>query len=251
MKAALGKPSAFPTQLTPIGGLSLPIPAVSFGSAAPNLKKAFNNSIAIDIYATPDQYFTTKFREIFQKTRLTHHSGKESNKLLGGPNMSYWLQQLNFAVWCATTGCEISREIFDKDHLTLGFPAQVYSFYQFHVYFTVRRILYQLIGIQSISTFSQANNKYDVASYKRICAEFGINPSSDFRLTKGANHGLGSVHIYVSYSGPEKPNMITQDQTNFQTKMVRRPKATLFIISIKIPMPKSRRTGFVPTAQKD
>ena len=53
-------------------------------------------------------------------------------------------------------------------------------------------------------TFSQANNKYDVASYKRICAEFGINPSSDFRFTNGANYGLGSVYIYVSYSGPEK-----------------------------------------------
>ena len=208
MKAALGKPSAFPPQLMPIGASSLPIPAVSFDSAVPSLKKIFNNSI--DIYATPDQYFTTKFREIFQKTRLTHHSGKESKKWLGGPNMSYWPQQLNFAVWCATAGCGISREIFDKDHSTLGFPAQVYSFYQFHVYFTVRRILYQLGGIQSISalpgdpTFSQTNNKYDVASYKRICAEFGINPSSDFRLTKGANHGLGSVYIYVSYSGPEK-----------------------------------------------
>ena len=84
MKAALGKPSAFPTQLTPIGGSSLPIPAVSFDSIAPSLKKIFNNSI--DIYATPDQYFTTKFREIFQKTRLTHHSGKESKKWLGGRN---------------------------------------------------------------------------------------------------------------------------------------------------------------------
>ena len=73
--AALGKPTAFPTQLTPIGGSSLPIPAVSFDSAAPSLKKIFNNWI--DIYATPDQYFTTKFREIFQKTRLTHHSRKE------------------------------------------------------------------------------------------------------------------------------------------------------------------------------
>ena len=149
MKAALGKPSAFPPQLTPMGGSSLPIPAVSFGSAAPSLKKIFNNSI--DIYATPDQCFTTKFREIFQKTRLTHHSGKESKKWLGGANMSYWPQQLNFAVWCATTGYGILHEIFDKVHSTLGFPTQVYSFYQFHVYFTVRRILYQLGGIQSIS----------------------------------------------------------------------------------------------------
>ena len=97
---------------------------------------------------------------------------------------SYWRQQLNFAVWCATTGCGISREIFDKDHSTLGFPPQVYSFYQFHVYYTVRRILHELGGIQSISAlpgdpiFSQANNKYDVASYKMICTEFGIKPSS-------------------------------------------------------------------------
>ena len=124
--------------------------------------------------------------------------------------MSYCPQQLNVAVWCATTVCGILREIFDKDHSTLGFPALVYSFYQFHIYFTVRRILYQLGGIQSISalpgdpTFSQENSKYDVASYKRICAEFGINPSSDFCLTKGANHGFGSIYIYVSYSSPEK-----------------------------------------------
>ena len=75
MKAALGKPNGFPQKLLPIGGSSLPIPAVSFHSGAPSLKKIFNNSI--DIYATPDQYFTTKFREIFQKTRLTHHSAKE------------------------------------------------------------------------------------------------------------------------------------------------------------------------------
>ena len=79
MKAALGKPSGFPQKLLPIGGLSLPIPTVSFDSAVPSLMKIFNNSI--DTYATPDQYFTTKFREIFQNTRLTHHSAKDQ---LGG-----------------------------------------------------------------------------------------------------------------------------------------------------------------------
>ena len=64
--------------------------------------------------------------------------------------------------------------------------------------------------IQSISalpgdpTFDQFNNKYDVASYKRICNEFGVNPSSDFRYTTGGNHGLGSVYIWVSGHGPSK-----------------------------------------------
>jgi len=41
------------------------------------------------------------------------------------------------------------------------------------------------------------DNHYDVASYKRICNEFGIDPSSDFRFTRGENHVLGSVYFYA------------------------------------------------------
>ena len=212
MKSALGvdqSSEGFPQQLTPSGlkGDSLPIPAVGFHDAASSLKKIFNDQL--NIYVTPDQYFTTKFREIFQKTKLTHHSGKESKTWLAGPNMRYWPQQLNFAVWCATTGCGISREIFD-DNSAIPLPPNVRAFYKFHIYFTVRRILFQMGGIQSISalpgdpTFDLFNNKYDVASYKRICAEFGVDPSSDFRYTTGANHGLGSVYIYVTNVGPDK-----------------------------------------------
>ena len=98
-------------------------------------------------------------------------------------------------MFCATQGCGISREIFDS-----GLSLQISAFYQFHVYFTIRRVLYQLGGIQSMSalpgdpTFNPLNNHYDVASYKRICAEFGIDPSSDFRFTVGKNHGLGRVN---------------------------------------------------------
>ena len=211
MKSALGvdqSSEGFPQQLTPSGlkGDSLPIP-VGFHDAAPSLKQIFNDQL--NIYVTPDQYFTTKFREIFQKTKLTHHSGKESKTWLAGPNMRYWPQQFNFAVWCATTGCGISREIFD-DNSAIPLPRNVRAFYKFHIYFTVRRILFQMGGIQSISalpgdpTFDQFNNKYDVASYKRICNEFGVDPSSDFRFTRGENHGLGSVYIYVTNVGPDK-----------------------------------------------
>ena len=107
--------------------------------------------------------------------------------------MRYWPQQLSFAVFCATQGCGISREIFDSE-------LQIRAFYQFHVYFTVRRVLYQLGGKQSMSalpgdpTFNPLSNHYEVASYKRSCAEFGIDPSSNFRFTIGKNHGLGRVN---------------------------------------------------------
>ena len=66
MKQALGlgDSGGFPYQLSPLGSIvSLPIPAVPFDGKAPSLKKILNAEIKI--YVTPDRYFTTKFREIF------------------------------------------------------------------------------------------------------------------------------------------------------------------------------------------
>ena len=85
--------------------------------------------------------------------------------------------------------------------------ARITTIHKYHVYFAVRRILFQLGGIQIISdlpsdsTFNQYNNNYDKPLYKRLCAEFGVDPSSDFRYTRGDNHGLGSVYLYAT--GPE------------------------------------------------
>ena len=80
MKEALGLGDSrgFPYQLALLGSkISLPIiPTVPFNGKAPSLKKIFDAEIKI--YVTPDQYFTTKFREIFQKTKLRHTSGTES-----------------------------------------------------------------------------------------------------------------------------------------------------------------------------
>jgi len=73
----------------------------------------------------------------------THHR-RESKHWLGGSDMKYWPQQLNFAVFCMTQGCGISCDIFDN---RINLPPQIRAFYIFHVYFTVRRILYQLGGI--------------------------------------------------------------------------------------------------------
>ena len=195
MKTALdlAGASGFPYQLSPLKTKTpSPITAVDFTEAAPSISKFFNKENRI--YATPDEFFVTRFRDIFQQTRLTHTASAEAKTWLGGPNMKYWPQQLNFAVFCATKSCGISREIFDSG---LSLTPQIRAFYQFHVYFTVRRVLYQLGGIQSMSalpgdpTLNPLSNNYDVASYKMICAEFGIDPSSVFRFTRGKNHGLG------------------------------------------------------------
>ena len=156
--------------------------------------------------------------------------------------MKYWPQQLNFRVFCVTLGCGISREIF---HSGLSLTPQIRAFYQFHVYFTVRRILYQLGVIQNMSalpgdlTFNSLSNHYDVASYKRICAEFGIDPSSDFRFTHDKINGPGNVHKVR-----RKQNTIIQGGINSVMRAAKRSKETLFItLSRMFPL---SMTGLLP-----
>ena len=52
----------------------------------------------IPIYVTSTEFFTTKFREIFKKTQIKFTTAKTGRKWLKGPDLSFWPQQLNFAV---------------------------------------------------------------------------------------------------------------------------------------------------------
>ena len=58
--------------------------------------------------------------------------------------------------------------------------------------------------------FNQTENKYDIPSFERICAEFGISPNAD-------NHGLGSVFEYFTNSGYIKtPYKYPSKETKFE-----------------------------------
>ena len=214
MKRQLGLAPGFPLELCHNPNPELEIPAVPFHGETHALKDAL---VQQEIYVTPSDKFKIKLRDIFTDTVITHRSSHESRRWLAGPNFEYWPQQLNFAFFCATTGCGVSQRILFEDKMRdgkndltdseLNLPPQVRSFFWFHVYFTVRRILFELGGVQNSlplpgdSAFNQTENKYDIPSFKRICAEFGISPNTDFRFTKGDNHGLGSVFEYFTYSG--------------------------------------------------
>ena len=222
MKRQLGLAPGFPLESTHYPNPKLEIPAVPFNSEASEASETRETGALKDalvqqeIYITPSDKFKIKFRDIFTDTMITHRSSHESRRWLAGPNFEYYPQQLNFAFYCATTGCGVSQRIlFDKmrdgkNDLTdseLILPPQVRSFFWFHVYFTVRRVLFELGGGQNSlalpgdSAFNQTENKYDIPSFERICAEFGISPNTDFRFTKGDNHGLGSVFEYFTNSG--------------------------------------------------
>ena len=230
MKRQLGLAPGFPLELTYNPNPKLEIPAVPFNSETLNTIK--DNLVQQEIYVTPSEKFKIKFRDIFTDTVITHRSSHESRRWLAGPNFEYWSQTLNFAFFCATTGCGVSRRILFEDKMRDGkndltdselkIPPQVRSFFWFHVYFTVRRILFELGGPQNSlplpgdTAFNQTENKYDIPSFERICAEFGISPNADFRFTRGDNHGLGSVFEYFSYSGYTKtPFKYPSKETKF------------------------------------
>jgi len=90
---------------------TLPIPAVPYSSSPHTLgDRLINHEVSV----TPSDKFSIKFRDVFYNNVIRHESGSVSNGWLRGPNMSYWPQQLNFALWCATTGCRISiRTLFN------------------------------------------------------------------------------------------------------------------------------------------
>ena len=188
---ALGKMSSFPMELT-LGKNRYPIPGVRFGVDAKDIAVGLVN---LDINVTPTDSFSVKMRNVFVKTVVSFWSSKQAYAWLGGPNWKYWPQQLNFAVWCATCGCGISLVELGK------WSKIIQGFLKFHVYFTVRRVLYELwVPLPDQDAFDQTNNTYSKSAFEALCNEFGV-VNADFRWIRGRNHCLGDVFEYYGGEG--------------------------------------------------
>ena len=89
-----------------------------------------------------------------------------------------WQSQLNFAVFCASSACDVSVE-----HLNAKEP-MIRSIYCFHVYYHIRRILKILeIPLPYENSFNQYNNSYSHEKFIGICSEYGVSNN----LTKWRN----------------------------------------------------------------
>ena len=189
--SALGRKSTFPKELT-LSNNRYPIPGVSFSESTSDIAASL---ITLDINVTPTDSFRAKMRNMFTKTVVPFWSSKQCYAWLGAPNYKYWPQQLNFAVWCATCGCGISLVELDR------WPKIIAGFIKFHVYFTIRRVLYELgVPLPDEDAFNQTNNTYTKSAFEELCNEFGV-VNADFRWIRGRNHGLGDVFEYYSGEG--------------------------------------------------
>ena len=184
-KSALGRASSFPMELV-LSNNRYPVPGISFDENPQDIADLLVN---LDIFVTPKDSFVAKMRNIFNNSLVLFTSGKQSNSCLHSADHKYWPQQLNFAIWCATSGCGISLVEL------VSYPKIIQGFLKFHVYFTTRRVLYELgVPLPDDSAFSQTSNVFNKSAFNALCNEFGIvNP--DFRFKKGRNHGLGNVYV--------------------------------------------------------
>ena len=154
MKNALGlhQDDGFPYQLSINNRSPKLISAVDFSKQIQSdIGEALNKPQKI--YVTPTDFFTSRFRQIFKDTQIKFTTVKYARKWLSGPHMSFRPQQLNFTLWCTTAGSGISHEFLESEgeNSSLNFSPQLRPFYLFHIYFTKRRILYEMGRIQSIS----------------------------------------------------------------------------------------------------
>ena len=182
----LGLGGAFPDSLK-LTTKAYPIPAIDYEDKASDIKSLLTS---LDIFVSQKQKFTSGMRDVFKETTVKFTSAKQCKKWLGGPDFNYWPQQLNFAVWCATGGCGISL------HEAKNYPPVVYGFIKFHVYFTIRRILYEIgCPLPDDAVFNQTSNQYNKVVFQRLCREFGLPSNPDFRWKGGRNHGLGDIFL--------------------------------------------------------
>ena len=75
--------------------------------------------------------------------------------------MRLWQTQLNFAVWCISSACEISSA-----HLNYIKCSMIRAVYRFHVYYHARRILKKLqVPLPRETGFSAADNPYTSSDF--------------------------------------------------------------------------------------
>jgi len=151
------------------------------------------------IYVDLNNFFTIKPNDFTLHYRMTKTEFDLNNtqskdmeivsRWFDGDKMTFWQNQLNFAMYCATTGCGLSKE-----HLENGTPLQKAIMY-FHIYYMVRRILFHLEAkLPTDNGFNDRDNSYNKKAYEEICNEFSllISPFKYLNNNDAHNIGLGS-----------------------------------------------------------
>ena len=178
--------------------------------------------------------FKAKFPDVLDKNMLPY---VESDALVRSWNytpMRFWQNQLNFAVWCATTGCSVSYE----DHLSGDIPGFAKSMFMFHVYYQIRRIIFELKApLPTDQSWNALDNSMDAKAYEKICAEFNVHKNTDWRQKLDDNGGPGIIFNYITRTGYQPLKGFSYDAHQMSFTEYNKGKAISTISPSSIGMP--------------
>ena len=181
-----------------------------------------NQNIAI---TSDNKNFKTSFPNLFENYKLPLVKSDAIVQRWNSNWMAFWQNQLNFAIWCATTGCGV-----DYNH-HLQSDAMIGSLFKFHVYYQARRILFEMgVALPQDSSWNAFNNNYDRNAYERICKEFNVDPSADWRQKQSYNDGLGTIYNYWTNSGYHPLNPVDSVYDNKKMSFTEYESDTTFHI---------------------
>ena len=173
----------------------------------------------IEVKQPPDSGSSLKanFSDVFDKNMLPYVESYAIVRAWNYTPMRFWQNQLNFAVWCATSGCGVSYE----DHLSGDIPRFAKSMFIFHVYYQIRRIIFELKApLLTAQSWNAFDNSFDKKSYEKICAEFNVDNKTPtgarslmqmvvlvLLLIKSPAHGIShSMAFYMMLIKCRSPN---------------------------------------------
>jgi hypothetical protein len=149
-----------------------------------------------DIYVNLTTAFSVKYLDIGDKYVLPPVRSDEIVNRWNGEPMRFWQNQLNFAVWCATSGCGVSVQDHLLSHYDFAPESRLLalSIFRFHVYYQTRKILKLMqCPLPSEDSWNAFDNPINMTNYQLICNEFDIEPSRDWRQHQSGNNGLGQM----------------------------------------------------------
>src|SRR5271157_1988456 len=166
----------------------------------------------LKIFVNETDSFQSNNLNIFTNYVLSFFNEESIQKWLGNSDMSFYQNQLNFAVWCTSSGCGVSS----KDHLNAK-NNLLASVFTFHIYYQTRKILEEMsCPIPGESMFKTMDNNINMIKYQKLCNEFGLKSNTDFRFKGGDNGGLGTMYNYATHLGYRPLKAITYNPSKFQ-----------------------------------
>lgn len=150
----------------------------------------------LKIYVNNSDLFEARNLNVFTNYTLTFFNADLISKWLSKCDMSFYQNQLNFAIWCATSGCGVSAEHLKSTEKLLS------SVFRFHIYYQARKFLEEMnCPIPGDQIFDSTDNHINMLKYQKLCNEFNVSSSSDFRFKGGDSGGLGTMYNYWSNIG--------------------------------------------------